>query len=186
MRRFTTVLIALLCTLAFPASAFAVDPLEWSVTPKNLGQPLGATLYTLSNDRGGSLRYGSRVFGVDLVWGAGRQWEFLHNRFGPLKFRDHRTVPATETVALYNTAHHQYLASGFQRFGVDLVWSTTPRFQWKVYEGQSSAPGREGNVRVKLYNTIQHAYLIYGAERFGINLIWLHAPYTTPPPNSPS
>jgi hypothetical protein len=177
----TTVLITVLVALAFPASALAVGRLQWTLTPKNLGQPNGATPYTLGNDTGGTLRYGNRLFGVDLVWGGGAlQWELRHNT--PTNVRDHRVIPATETVALYNRATRRYLASGFQRFGVDLVWVTTPRYQWRVYEGQDV----NGNVRVKLYNTVRSAYLIYGSQTVGINLTFSPGAYTTPPPNQPS
>jgi hypothetical protein len=179
--RVTTVLVIVVAALAFPASALAVGRLQWTLTPKNLGQPLGATPYTLGNDTGGTLRYGNRVFGVDLVWGGGAlQWELRHS--SPTNVTDHRTIPATESVALYNRATRRYLASGFQRFGVDLVWVTTPRYQWRAYEGQDIS----GNVRVKLYNTIRSAYLIYGHQTFGPNLTFSPGPYTIPPPNQPS
>jgi hypothetical protein len=180
--RFATVLIGLLAALALPASALAMEPMEWTVTPKNLGQPAGSTPYTIGNDfQSGSLAYGNQTFGVDLKWDnrAGSQWQFIkYSRPGT---RDHRLISGTESVALYNSAARQYLAYGHETFGENIAWVSTPRYQWHVAEGQITEPGnREGNVRDELYNTTEHAYLVHWHQTWGIDLGWLHAPYSLP------
>jgi hypothetical protein len=169
LARFAVLILTSLAFLAVPSSAFGAERLQWSITPKaNLGGPDAGPTYSLNNDTGGGLSYGRRVFGIDLVWSGGSQWQF--RRTNP---RDHRQIQPTETVALYNTRVRRYLNYGSQRFGINLVWSSTPRYQWRVAEGQIQTPGpTQGNVRSYLYNAAAGAYLIYQRRSVGINLGW--------------
>jgi len=192
--------------LALPASALATNPVVWRTLQgsSDTGQPTISSSYTLADwnrvvrtyaangvgygDTGQDLVYGNQTFGVDLNWytprygdllndpptGPGPQWRFVRQGFSPV-----HQISGTQRVALYNTANHQYLADGNETFGVDLVWSATPVFEWQVATGQSNVSGYGGSF-TELYNTTEQAYLIDGHETWGVDLRWLHAPFSLP------
>jgi len=162
--RLAIALTALLA-LALPGVASAtdkLDPVQWDIGASSL---TGGRYYTLKNDINKStLGYGSRTFGVDLTWNSAGKWEFLRKSTSP-NVRDHRTPPPGEPVALYNTAKRQYLNYGSQTWGINLTWSKTPSYQWKVEFGASG--------KMSLYNTSAGDHVVYGERSQGINLRWL-------------
>jgi hypothetical protein len=110
------------------------------------------------------------------------QWEFIRP---PGRCATHQ-IYATEPVALYNTAEHKYLAEGGQTWGINLVWTTTPRYQWQVAKGYEpqlpvlSVPEPAEGL-ADLYNTTEKAYLIDHDRTWGVDLGWIHAPFETGP-----
>jgi hypothetical protein len=141
------------------------------------------------------LIYGNETFGVDLVWtnpafdGVGNplhegnvEWKFVRQsnpRLPVIYPASCYQVSGTEQVALYNTVNHQFLAYGNETFGVDLVWSSTPRYEWKVAVGLLEQPTYSARV-AQLYNTTAGAYLYAHHQTWGVDLEWLHAPYGLP------
>jgi hypothetical protein len=195
--------------LAVPASALATNPVVWRTNQGSslASQPTDTGTYTLANwnrvvrtyganggyaDTGQDLVYGNQTWGVDLNWytpryddllaggGAGYQWRFV--RQYPNRF--FHQISGTERVALYNTANGQYLADGNETFGVNIVWSSTPRFEWQVATGQSDVNGYGGSF-TEVYNTTEQAYLLNGHETWGVDVVWLHAPFSLPPYYTP-
>jgi hypothetical protein len=166
--RWTVLLFALLA-LAMPATASAVsatDARQWSVGDRapsvNTAYPLKSLVST------SHLRYGSRTFGIDLVWGSrSAQWRFVPKP-PAANVRDHRVRPLTagQPVAIYSSTAKAYLVHGMQSWGIDLKWSKTPGHQWKV--GVDPVTGA-----MSLYNTVISDYLVYGQRSFGVNLRWL-------------
>ncbi len=200
--------------LALPASALAQNPLEWSLTGGASEQPYVSNSYTLGNVhrplscRSGAFQcwqdlvYGNETWGVDLNWNnpafdnlgnplheRNVQWKFVrqgNHRFPAGYPASCYQVSGTEQVALYNTVNHLYLADGHETFGVNLVWSSTPRYEWKVAIGLLEQSTYSARV-AQLYNTTepgptgtQGAYLVMGHQIWGVDLRWLHAPYGLP------
>jgi hypothetical protein len=156
MTRILTVILALLALAVVPSVASAAQPQQWTVNG-NPGTLNAATEYQLFNQTGGRIGYQDRT-GVDLGWtSSGGNFEFM--RGNP---RDHRRITADEPVALYNTKTKKYLAYSNQTFGINLDWTSTPTFEWKVEQGR----------RFSLYNLRIHDYVVYGSRTFGINLVW--------------
>jgi hypothetical protein len=189
--------------LAVPASAFATNPLVWRTNQGSslTGQPMNNQTYTLSDwnrmvrsygpngsygDTGQDLVYGHQTWGVDLQWytptysellndaGHGWQWQFVRQsgHFG-------HQISGTERVAIYNTATRRYLADGHETFGVDVVWSSSPRFEWQVATGERDNTTYGGSF-TELYNTTEQAYLLDGHQTWGVDVRWLHAPFSLP------
>jgi hypothetical protein len=193
--------------LALPASALAQNPLEWSLTGGASEQPYVFNSYTLGDVhrplscRFGAFQcwqdlvYGNETWGVDLNWNnpafdsvgnplheRNVQWKFVRQvnpRFPVVYPASCYQISGTEQVALYNTVNHQYLADGHETFGVDLVWSSTPRYEWKVAIGLLEQSTYSARV-AQLYNTTEQAYLVAGHQTWGVDLQWLHAPYGLP------
>ena len=204
--RTAVVALATAGALAVPASALATNPVVWRTSQGSslAAQPTDTSNYTLANwnrvvrtyatngisyaDTGQDLVYGNQTWGVDLNWytpryadltdppsGPGPQWRFVRQHPSRLFHQ----ISGNERVALYNTANGQYLADGNETFGVDLVWSSTPRFEWQVATGQSNV-GTNGGSFTELYNTTEQAYLMNGHETWGVDVVWLHAPFSLP------
>lgn len=170
-RRTAASLAALLIALAvalLPGAAAAVSPTDAQQWSLNSSRPSVNVSYSLRNlVNGSSVRYGSRTFGVDLVWGGyASQWSFMPK--SPPNVRDHRRramVPG-EPVAIYDSAKRAYLVYGSQTWGINLTWSSTPHYDWRV-----ETDARSG--ATSLYNTDARDHLVYGERSFGINLRWL-------------
>jgi hypothetical protein len=190
--RAALVAVTAIAALALPASALATNVTVWSVTQATgrLGTCTAAAPYagvpTVLYDGnvevvqayGSYLDYGNETFGVNLAWYQGINipytWEFIRPP-GRYLFQQ---IPASEPIALYNTVNHQYLAEGDETFGIGLVWSQTPQYQWQVANG-GDPPSDPCNG--ELYNDVEKAYLIDYPRRFGVDLGWIHAPFETGP-----
>ena len=176
--RIAIVALASAATLALPASAFAQNPLEWSLTGGASEQPYDFNTYTLGDAHRAvycpnrvnpsigcwqDLMYGHETFGVDLTWNNLRfdqignslhegdaQWKFV--RAGKHLVSCHQ-ISGTENVALYNTKNHRFLADGgsYTFGGVHVQWVTTPRYEWKVAVGLLEQPTYSARV-AQLYD----------------------------------
>lgn len=169
--RLTALLAAAVAALIalLPAAAGAVsrtDAAQWSLGTRAPQVNVGYSFKNLIN--GSYVKYGTRTWGVDLVWGSSSsQWSFMPDSGSP-NIRDHRRramVPG-EKVAIYNDSTRRYLVYGSQTFGINLTWSRTPSYQWKIGSDPST-----GNA--SLYNTSAGDYVVYGQRPVGINLRWL-------------
>jgi hypothetical protein len=127
------------------------------------------------------LIYGNETFGVDLNWYTPTfvdfyraEWQFVRQ---PVS---HATagIPATEQVALYDVASEKYLMAEYEEFGIDLIWTNTPIYQWQVAVGVPNPT--TGYYRTGLYNTAEHGYLIEHTRTWGVDLSWDHAPFSLP------
>lgn len=58
-----------------------------------------------------------------------------------------------------------HLRYGERTWGINLVWSKTPHYEWRVE--------READGDVSLYNTDVRDHLVYGRRGVGVNLRWL-------------
>jgi hypothetical protein len=187
MRRITTTaIVTALLALVLVSAASARVPngvQNWQNMDAGL-QPrttwISNQAFRLKNIYKGSLvGYGSRTFGVDMEWGDHGDWiASLPAGSGAST----RAITQADHVALYNTMSKKYLAYGYENFGVDLVWSDTPRFEWQL-----AGTGKNRG----LYNSTYHDYLQYGERTWGINLQWqghevADQAYTEPPDYQPA
>jgi hypothetical protein len=162
-------LLALVVALAVPGVAAAKDykleAQQWSVSAAALKTGTSYKFRNLANNS--QLGYGKRTWGVDLDWTtSGGDWQFMPDSGNP-NIRDHRARPfgADEAVAIYNTKSRKFLFSESRNFGINLGWSSAPRYQWKA--------DRNSSGEVSLYNTQARDHVVYGQRPYGINLRWL-------------
>ncbi|MDW5598751.1 hypothetical protein VSS74_30610 [Conexibacter stalactiti] len=165
---FAAVLFALFAA-TLPAAASAVartDAKQWSLGTRAPSVNVGYSLKNLINNS--YVRYGSRTFGINLVWGSSSsQWSFMPAPPRP-NVRDHRKRPMVpgEKVAVYNSSNRSYLVYGSQTWGINLKWSKTPVYQWRVETDPATG-------YASLYNSSAGDYVVYGERPQGINLRWL-------------
>jgi hypothetical protein len=170
--------LSLIALAAVPAASSAAPPAnttQWKV--RNTASISAATSYELVNARGGQLGYTNRRLGVDLgfVGSSGGHFEFKR-----LNLRDHRRLRAGEKLALYNTKTRRYLFGAGQTFGINLNWTKSPSWEWRIELRQGS------QTQFALYNTKVNDYLVYGSRTFGPNLKWYKdtLPKPEPPPQT--
>lgn len=158
---------AALLAAALPGAAAAAAPTEAAQWSLITSRPSVNVAYAFENLIARShVRYGERTFGINLVWGAKHsQWTFMPR--APANVRDHRrrAMQPGEPVAIYNSVARRYLVYGERTWGINLVWSKTPLYEWKV-EVDSDGD-------VSLYNSDVRDHLVYGRRGTGINLRWL-------------
>jgi hypothetical protein len=78
--------------------------------------------------------------------------------------------PIAGATALSLRAHDGYLASGYQRFGINLQFYSGERRSWRIVR----QPGASGSLRigerVALFEVDARGYIAYTRREFGINL----------------
>jgi hypothetical protein len=124
------------------------------------------------------VQYGERDYGINLVWA----------RRGPTPVKDIRFMRASgtldpvihgEALALF-VEGGKFLKYSEREYGINLVWSDTPVYEWKVEAGapgghdNSGDPGTRVNTRkpIGLVNTKIGQHVVYCEREYGINLRW--------------
>ncbi len=209
------VALTAIAALALPASALATNVTTWQIVQQNdpaayttdqapdagvLTQLVAPPIDGASGPYGAeqspypfSLIYGQQTFGVDLTYAPfsgpsasspNYEWEFVRQ---PGHYVTQQ-IAATDEVALYNTASHQYLAracpSGdgcigapVETFGINLYFSTTPSYEWQVFKGGNPSTPSYADV----YDSAEQAYMIPWPSLLEVDLGWIHAPFETGP-----
>ena len=165
VRRLVIALLALAGLAVLPSAASAYsDPQQWTVVDNPSGTVMTDTPYAVKNTKiGKQIGYEDRT-GVDLGWNSKSRFEF--RRSG----RDHRAIPArsSDPVAIFDPARNKFLVNKGQTFGIDLDWSSTPKYEWRVNPQRKA----DGTTSFSLYNDSARDYVVYGSRWFGINLVW--------------
>jgi hypothetical protein len=147
---------------------------DWHIEPDGSGadvRPDTGHSYDLFNlNVSKVLRYGEREYGINLVWGdlgsADESIGFARasSGSGPIQFR--------ERIAI-RVRGGRYLRYGEREYGINLVWSDQPIFEWHI-EGDGGATGNViRGIPIALFNETHSDYLFYDPRRYGINLKWL-------------
>ena len=123
-------------------------------------------LFNITNSE--CLVYGHR-FGnnINLRWGdAGKSDNIRFQRKSgstdPIKFE--------EPLAIH-VKKGKFLVYESGRWGINLGWSDTPKFEWKILGGKAGEVVTAGKV-VGLYSLIEKDSLMYDPRDWGINLKW--------------
>jgi hypothetical protein len=118
--------------------------------------------------------HGERAFGINLVWRDASDPEWTVRVLGasagsPVRYN--------RRVALYNERVGKYVVYGHRPYGINLIWSESPRFEWSIrgLDGSgdplTSSSTVTGRSRA-LFNHTVGKYVVYGPRNFGINLVW--------------
>jgi hypothetical protein len=114
------------------------------------------------------LAYGERSFGINLVWRDCAEIP-ANIRFVRRDY-SHTSVRFYERLALW-VAGGGYIRYGKREWGINLVWSSTPVFEWVIRGGSTGTRVHFGS-RVSLWNTTRRDDVKYCKRRWGINLRW--------------
>jgi hypothetical protein len=176
------ILVSLALSVTFVASqteAFSQsrEVLDWSIefrgdkSPGTSGIALGES-YVLKNlSLGKHVGYGSREYGINLIWDAPLPIDDGNIRFESPGGKGQLMHGQAVAVFVKNGG---YLYYATREYGINLKWSKTPVYEWKV---QASGPvgGAQPiqlKSRVSLYNAKARDYVVYCKREYGINLRW--------------
>jgi hypothetical protein len=122
------------------------------------------------------LVYGSRPVGINLKWHG---CDINPNVFftGESGNPSYPFITFDEPVAVH-IAGGGYLYYSSRPFGINLKWSSTPKYEWLI-RGASGHQVATGS-KVALYNTTTHDYVVYCTREFGINLRWAKDCFASP------
>lgn len=161
--------LGMIVALAIGAQAESPVPniLDWQAKGGS-GAIQSATPVTLKNvtDKE-SLRFGKRTWGINLEWDKS---ETLNN----VKFEKQTgsgDVKYAELIAI-SVNGGGYLKYEKTRFGINLVFSATPVYEWRIGGGDKDTPVKFGD-KFALMSEVEHDLMIYGKRPVGINLVWM-------------
>lgn len=152
--------------VALPTPVSAQRLLDWQATGS--GTMMSGTPFTMKNlsDKE-TLKYGSRTWGINLVWDKNTSL----NNITVEKQSGSGAVTYGEPVAV-RVKGGGYLKYAKRPVGINLTWSTTPVYEWRLGGGN---PGESVSLNspFALLNDVEHDAMIYGSRPAGINLVWL-------------
>ena len=128
------------------------------------------TRYGLFNRTNGrTLGYGSREYGINLVWQTNPYPQNItfyrapgSSYVGALRY--------CELIALH-VKDGGFLRYGSRDYGINLVWSATQSYEWQVLGGTCGQPVT-GWANVSLYNTTNSSAIVHYPRLYGISLDW--------------
>jgi hypothetical protein len=161
---------------AIPDSAF-----QWA----GFSRVNGATDNDMANE---SRSFEHYLWGGDQTWGVNLDW---YESPGPWIVQSELSgggpnIMLGQAVAIGVDDGHsiQWLRHGHETFGVDLVLSSTPSYEWYIIGDKGADTANAGQVMDDgihaLWNSDAHAYLVAGDQTFGVNLDWFDP--SAPPP----
>ncbi|MFJ4428997.1 hypothetical protein, partial [Streptomyces bobili] len=157
---------------------------QWNALPNHQGENGGLR----NTDEWKYLQYESRDYGINLGYrDDGSRWLgwTVEAQGGP-------NIVYGQAVALKNqTGGYLTYGTRGQSSTVQLVWSSTPKYEWHVITGGAHAfglPLSQDSGGYGLWNTAKNDWLISGHQEYGVNLKWKNGnspvpnPYPTPTP----
>lgn len=104
---------------------------------------------------------------INLKWGDPAKSDNIRfqrgsDSKGPIKFE--------ELIAI-NVREGGFLVYESGRWGINLGWSKTPKFEWKILGGKPDEAVQAGKA-VGLYSMVEKDSLMYESRDWGINLKW--------------
>ena len=139
-------------------------------TPRQPVQPSQQYTYDLYNrTEKEALKYGERTWGINLVWGdpsTSDNVRFVRasGQTGPLV--------SDELIAFGVRNGAGFVKYQVRDTGINLAWSSTPVFEWKLVLPQANQAIQTGTP-VGLFNMVEKDFLFYDPRSYGINLKWL-------------
>jgi hypothetical protein len=161
-------------TLGSAGDAFAATTDNWRVSSGGRkhavdvikgGEPL-RLVNRANKDK--AVVYGEREYGINLVWGGPGGASFVTQQEGGVG-----VVRYGEKVAIKFEGNpaNPFVKYGERNYGINLVWSKPPVFEWEVRGETTGSPVQYGDY-FGLYNTRNRALVVYGERKYGINLVW--------------
>jgi hypothetical protein len=129
----------------------------------------GARTSLLDTYNNSHVKYGSRTWGINLVWQSSEPL----NSFDVQKAGG-GTVRYGDKVAL-RFEGGGFVKYGDRRFGINLTWvssnATDKPYEWEI-RGGATGTAVPKNTKVRLFNSAANDNLVYCARPTGINLAW--------------
>jgi hypothetical protein len=151
------------------AKAAAEQPYDWTAVGGTSGAEVrdGQRFALRNRTHGKAIYYSERRFGINLKWrdaSAGSNVWFKRMATGG------GAVQYGERLAI-GVDRGGYLKYGNRTYGINLVWSSSPAYEWEI-RGRIGVGSVRFGQEIALYNRTYAKNVVYGDRVFGINLIW--------------
>jgi hypothetical protein len=128
----------------------------------------GAALALRNTYDGNYLKYGSRSYGINLVWSSTPSYT--------VSFRTATgAAPRYGDLVALSVSGGGYVRYGSRSYGINLVWSSTPVYEWRLLGGTTGAAVYT-KAPLRLFNTVEASRrgdnMVYCRRTWGINLTW--------------
>ena len=116
------------------------------------------------------VKYGSREYGVNLIWGPTNIRQEGDVRFEPQVGTG--SIKQGQTIAIF-VAKGGYLFYKKRTYGINLEYARTPQYEWELRPNPLEPRDAVGlKQTIGLYNTVVRDYVVYCRREYGINLGW--------------
>jgi hypothetical protein len=119
------------------------------------------------------LQWEHQTFGINLGWtdDASAATAVRVSRWFFTRADTTRPIRYGDTVALGNGQSPSYIRYANRTVGINLEWSSTPRYEWQLLGGPIGQPVRSGDW-LAIYNTTTKQPLIYFDRTVGADIGW--------------
>jgi hypothetical protein len=163
--------LLLTTTTAVPTQAYQLDNEKDWLIGEATGRLIANGSYTKLVNRTirMCLGYKVRLVGINLGW---RDCDSISPNIRLVRQTtgDQRPLVFGERLAI-QVRGRGYLRYGQRTYGINLVWSNTPSYEWEIRGGAIGELVQTG-MPMALYNRVEADTLIYCKRLYGINLRW--------------
>jgi len=119
------------------------------------------------------LQWEHQTFGINLGWtdDASAATAVRVSRWFFTRPDTTHPIRYGNTVAIGNGGSPSYIRYANRSFGINLEWSSTPRYEWKLLGGKKGQVVRSGD-RLAIYNTVTKQPLISFDRTVGADIGW--------------
>ena len=119
------------------------------------------------------LQHERQTFGINLGWtdDASAATAARVSRWFFTRADTTRPIRYGDTIAIGNGQSPSYVRYANRTVGINLDWSTTPRYEWKLLGGKVGQKVRSGDW-LAIYNTVTKQPLIYFDRTVGGDIGW--------------
>jgi hypothetical protein len=119
------------------------------------------------------LQWEHQTFGINLGWtdDGSAATGVKVSRWFFTRQDNTRAIRYGNTLAIGNGGDPSYIRYADRTFGINLEWSSTPRYEWKLLGGKKGELVRSGD-RLAIYNTVTKQPLIYFDRTVGGDIGW--------------
>jgi hypothetical protein len=119
------------------------------------------------------LQWESQTFGINLGWSddASPETAVAVSRWFFTRSDTTRPIRYGDRIALGYGKSPSYIRYADRTFGINLAWSSTPRYEWKLLGGKLGQEVRSGDW-LAIYNTVTKQPLISFDRTVGADIGW--------------
>jgi hypothetical protein len=119
------------------------------------------------------LQWESQTFGINLGWtdDASASTAVRVSRWFFTRSDTTHPIRYGDRVAMGYGTDPSYIRYAERTFGINLDWSSTPKYEWKILGGKIGTPVRSGDW-LAIYNTVTRQPLIYFDRTVGADIGW--------------
>jgi hypothetical protein len=149
---------------------------DWWIVPRGDTVAKSKLQYGLLNETiGQHLVYGSRTWGINLVWQAAMPRNVRFERPDGCLITLHRiasvpTLKYGDRIAIF-IDKGGFLGCRDRSTGINLGWFDEPQYEWELRGGEADQPVNSAQP-VSIFNHTARDFLLYCERTWGINLRW--------------